>query len=123
MNHEQPRRRAAWTLLMTLALGVTLSGCAGGPHHTAPPPGPLDEATIAAARARTPDTSADELRAGRTYFVQRCNGCHAHPDIGAEPVAEWPKIIAEFGPQAKLDAAGQRAVLRFVLAVHPANAK
>jgi cytochrome c5 len=111
--------------LGTIALGpltLAILGLACGPKVTAPAPGPVTPATIAASQGGAGAASQAELEEGRTAFVAKCNSCHGYPDLVAIKETEWKRIVDEMGSKADFDAKTKEKVLRFVLAARAERA-
>jgi hypothetical protein len=105
------------------ALGLVLLGIACGPKVTAPAPGPVTPATVAAAQGGSGSApSQADLEEGRTAFVAKCNGCHGYPDLVAIKESEWSHIIDEMGGKSDFDAKTKQKVLQFVLAARAERA-
>jgi len=107
--------------LGTLTLAIL--GLACGPKVTAPAPGPVTPATVAASQGGAGAAASQaELEEGRTAFVAKCNGCHGYPDLVAIKESEWKHIIDEMGSKSDFDAKTKEKVLRFVLAARAERA-
>ncbi len=100
-------RAVVGVLLVTTACSYPRSGAA---------PGPLSSASAAAAATRWPGATPESLDAGRTLFLDRCNGCHGYPDLGPISASRWPGIMTDMGHKSHLTPEQTEQVLRFILA-------
>jgi mono/diheme cytochrome c family protein len=89
-----------------LAAGFTVAGCYPA---SAPPPVLSGE-------------HASELSQGHDLFTASCNRCHGYPDLTKKPDEHWPHAVERMGKKAHLDAAGQAAVLHYILAYRAESA-
>jgi mono/diheme cytochrome c family protein len=102
---------------VALALGAgSLAACypkvGAAPSAVAP-------SALLAAQTRWPDATEASLEEGRRLFVSSCARCHGLPALDSATEADWPGVVKNMGPSAKLDDKQQELVLRFVLASRP----
>jgi mono/diheme cytochrome c family protein len=76
----------------------------------------VDAPPVTAALAGT-RSSAAQLSAGRTVFVNRCIECHTLPRIHEHAAADWPRIVNKMSGRANLTPAEHEALVAYVLAV------
>lgn len=69
------------------------------------------------ASQKWPGTTVADLEQGRTVFVSHCAGCHNLPSPGSKTPDEWASVVGEMAAGARLDAADQDLVLRYLSAV------
>jgi hypothetical protein len=97
--------RRGWKLAPLLAAAGLLAGCMST-ESIAPP------VSLLAA-----GNGAAELSRGRAiYLGSKCTSCHTAEPVAKYPAAEWPGIVREMSPKAKLGAEDESAVLAYVLA-------
>lgn len=94
-------------LVLLTALGV--AACATAVVH----PSARDASW---ASEKWPGTTVDDLEHGRTVFVSRCAGCHNLPRPDAKTADEWASVVGEMAAGARLSAADQDLVLRYLSA-------
>jgi hypothetical protein len=100
-----------------LASLAALALCACGAAFVAPPVTPQ---LVDVARSKWTDATPASLQRGHDTFVAGCGKggfCHQLKSPQAFPAEKWPRIVERMGKKARLDAAQQQDVLRFVLAV------
>lgn len=68
------------------------------------------------AASKWPGTTVDDLEHGRSVFVSRCAGCHNLPRPDAKTPDEWASVVPEMAQGARLSAADQDLVLRYLSA-------
>jgi len=83
----------------------------------APPPAALQPKQLELAKAKSPDTTEEQLENGRKLFGGKCGECHDHPDLTAVRLSKWPAILKDMLEKAELekDAAATADVTSFVL--------
>jgi mono/diheme cytochrome c family protein len=105
--HPSVGEKQRWLRLALLfSCVLPLAGCAS--LETLAPP-------VTPALAARAHTDASFLVTGRGIYTRQCAACHAPESVPAH-AGEWPRIIAEMAPKAKLTPEQQRAVLAYVLA-------
>ncbi len=62
---------------------------------------------------------AEDLRAGREVFVNRCSECHNLHDPATYGASEWSGIIASMRGKAKLSSEQSEQLNRFLASVRP----
>ena len=75
--------------------------------------------TTTAPVVATVPATAEEIAAGQTTFVARCQKCHKLKDPGKFTATKWESILNKMAPKAKLDDTEKKNVLAYV----QANAK
>lgn len=90
-----------------LPLGVLALGCSTVVVH----PSARDARW---ASEKWPGTTVAELEEGRSVFVARCAGCHNLPNPGSKSPEEWGNVVGEMATGARLTAADQDLVLRYL---------
>lgn len=80
-------------------------------------PGPASAATLEVARSRFPEATEASLERGRELFADRCDGCHAIPDLAPIPAEKWSAITVRMGDKAGMKAEDTELVRQFILAV------
>lgn len=88
---------------------ATITACAAALDH----PTAQD---VEWASSRWPDTSLQDLRHGRSLYVEKCAGCHNLPLPGAYSPDEWEGYVAYMTADAKLTPDEQLAITRFLIA-------
>jgi mono/diheme cytochrome c family protein len=68
------------------------------------------------ASGKWPGTTVDDLEQGRTVFVSRCAGCHNLPLPDSKSPDEWATVVGDMATGARLSAADQDLVLRYLSA-------
>ena len=68
------------------------------------------------ASEKWPGTTVAELEQGRTVFVTRCAGCHNLPLPDSKSSEEWATVVGDMATGARLSAADQDLVLRYLSA-------
>ncbi len=97
-------------------MGVFLATTACSYPRSGAAPGPLSPASAATAASRWPGATAESLDAGRTLFLDRCNGCHGYPDLNPISANRWPGIMTDMGHKSHLTPEQTQQVLHFILA-------
>lgn len=108
--------RAGATLPAIAAAAIALA--AGCVSAIVPRPSEAD-----ARRARRSDPTADlaGLSRGRELYVRRCSGCHSlHPPT-AIAAAQWPGVLEDMGPRARLHAGERRTVELYLVTIAAAE--
>lgn len=95
---------------LVLAFPLLFLGCAG----SIPEPG---EKQAVHAEARWPGTGLADLQRGRGLYVERCSGCHSLHRPSEYRADQWPLILKDMAPKAKIDAAHSDSILRYLLAM------
>jgi len=78
-------------------------------------------AMVEAARAVTPDASAESLERGRVAFSKKCHDCHPQPDPKSKTPEQWSKILEKMGKLAGLDSRTKQDVLGYVIGARAAD--
>lgn len=68
------------------------------------------------ASEKWPGTTVDDLEHGRAVFVSRCAGCHNLPLPDSKSPEEWATVVGDMATGARLSAADQDLVLRYLSA-------
>ena len=63
-----------------------------------------------------PGTTRLDLEQGRATYIDKCSGCHTLHTPDEYPADHWRKVVLEMAPRAKLDAAEQDRVIRYLMA-------
>ena len=103
-------------LLFLCALAVWVASCShksGAAKATTSNDG---TAAVARGHAKWSDYTSAQYVNGQKIFRASCGSCHALPDPKAESAEKWPGIMKSMGPKAKLSAADQELVQRYLIA-------
>jgi mono/diheme cytochrome c family protein len=106
MNACRPHRNAWLTALGTALVAV---GCGAGLAHP-------DARDATWASGKWPGTTVGDLEHGRAVFVSRCAGCHNLPHPESKTPDEWATVVGDMATGARLTAADQDLVLRYLSA-------
>lgn len=73
-----------------------------------------------------PGYTLAELEHGQALYVQHCGNCHTHKNPKKFTEAQWQEIVPDMAKKVnkkeqKLDAEGEEAILRFVVAMSSAK--
>jgi cytochrome c5 len=99
-------------------LAVTITFATFAACASTPVPMPTPQQGEAASQ-RWPGTTLEDLKAGRTLYVERCSGCHSLPVPDAYAADAWPKVIDEMAARAHLAGDDRTRVLRYLVTVSP----
>jgi len=94
---------------LSVLAGFGLGACASAVAH----PSPRDASWAA---AKWPGTTVGDLEHGRAVFVSRCAGCHNLPMPDSKSADEWAGVVPEMAQGARLSAADEDLVLRYLSA-------
>ncbi len=82
--------------------------CAG----TIPSPTEID---VQRAKLRWPGTRIQDLNDGRTFYINRCSGCHSLHSPKRFTEQQWKKIFPEMKTRAHLKEDDSKLVYRYLL--------
>ncbi|HYF03778.1 MAG TPA: hypothetical protein VEC36_10410 [Patescibacteria group bacterium] len=102
------KKRARSLFVITFA-SVSLASCAA---VMMPIPNSADAARAA---EKFPGTTMADLDQGKVNYERHCQRCHALYDPKSEPEAEWREIVPHMAKKAKIDAATEQSILRYVV--------
>jgi cytochrome c5 len=67
------------------------------------------------AAEKFPGTTMADLDLGKVNYERHCQKCHGLVDPKDEPEAEWREIVPIMAKKAKIDAATEQSILRYVV--------
>jgi mono/diheme cytochrome c family protein len=106
MKSRDLHRRLSRT---ALAAGFAVMACSPAVVHP-------DARDATWASGKWPGTTVDDLEHGRAVFVSRCAGCHNLPLPDSKSPEEWATVVGDMATGARLSAADQDLVLRYLSA-------
>jgi hypothetical protein len=88
----------------------------------APLPHPTAQDALRA-RERWPEATVDSLEAGRHLFVYRCSGCHRLYAPRDRRADEWPDLLDDMAPHARISVEERGLIERFLVTASGSNAQ
>lgn len=117
---DHMRSKCACLGLLAISLAA---GCATTPPTSdSNPDAPLVTSAIEAAAAVRGYTSAD-IRAGRNFFIARCDECHELHEPGSRTEDDWKDVLPTMTRRAKLSKDDARRVQAYILSAMDTAAK
>jgi len=112
--------RAPHCLLVVVLVGAAaLAGCLAPREHAVLPA--VSPPMAAWAVAQWPDATAGQLSHGRESMEGHCTSCHGMPSPRHETAKDWPDVMQDMAGNAKLGAADEAAMLRYILSARNAQ--
>jgi cytochrome c5 len=107
------------TIFVMCAVGLVWS-CKPKKEITSSNAGPTDK-QFAAAKARFPDVTMDQLKKGQNLYSTACTKCHGAKDVTPYTEDKLSAIMDNMAEKAQLSADEKTAVWRYAIAVRSAK--